>query len=111
MLLGKPWLAVIAVILVGVIMNPGLLWNKPESMIHFTTIGIWMLLLNLSMTRWGFIAGIAFIFSSMNLLSVPLSFNFIEWYRPATVSVLISILSLTAFGFYHAIGGRSAFAK
>jgi len=60
----------------------------------------------LAVVRFGLIVLLTAVFTANILLNVPYTLDFSEWYAPASICVVLSIVALAVWGFYTALGGR-----
>ena len=102
--LRKDWLASIAFLALFVSMKTvGSDYIKVEAVLQLLIYGTAVLVV----VRFGLVALAAGMFSADVLLNVPLTADFSNWYAANGVLVVFSVVALTTWGFYTALGGRS----
>lgn len=75
-------------------------------------IGIWSVGLGFAITRFGLIAGMAFLFSQRLLETLPITPHLTAWYAGGTLMALGSIIAVASYGFYTStLAGRSLFGE
>jgi hypothetical protein len=75
---------------------------------------VWILIYLIAavaVVRFGLVVLAVATFTANLLLNVPYTLDFGEWYAPASVGVVLSILALAAWGFYTALAGQKLFKE
>jgi hypothetical protein len=59
-----------------------------------------------AVVRFGLVALAVAVFTANLLLNVPYTLDFSDWYTPASVCFVLSIVALAGWGFYTALAGQ-----
>jgi hypothetical protein len=65
----------------------------------------------IAVVRFGLVVLAVAVFTANILLNVPYTLDFGEWYAPASVSVVLSIIVLALWGFFTALAGQKLFKE
>jgi serine/threonine protein kinase len=60
----------------------------------------------IAVVRFGLVVLATAVFTANLLLNVPYTLDFGEWYAPASIAVVLSIVALAGWGFYTALAGQ-----
>jgi len=61
--------------------------------------------------RFGLVVLAVAVFTANILLNVPYTLDFGEWYAPASVGFVLSIVVLAGWGFFTALAGQKLFRE
>jgi Protein kinase domain/zinc-ribbon domain len=60
----------------------------------------------IAVVRFGLVVLATAVFTANLLLNVPYTLDFAEWYAPASISMVLSVVALAGWGFYTALAGQ-----
>jgi serine/threonine-protein kinase len=60
----------------------------------------------MAVVRFGLVVLAAAAFTADLLLNVPFTLDFSDWYAPAAICIVLSVMALAGWGFYTALGGQ-----
>jgi serine/threonine-protein kinase len=64
-----------------------------------------------AIVRFGFVALIAGVFTANMLLNVPMTTRLSDWFAGNTIFLLLTVIALSAWGFYTSLGGQRLFKE
>ncbi|HEV2401855.1 MAG TPA: serine/threonine-protein kinase [Candidatus Sulfotelmatobacter sp.] len=102
-LLRKQWLAAIA--FVAIFALPQAL-SSSHLALDLTSFTLVYAIAVLIVIRFGLVPLAVAIFTINLTANLPFSSDFSAWYMTTSVLALLSVLAITAWGFYHSLGGR-----
>jgi len=102
-LLRKEWIA--GLVFVAIFAVPRGLTSSYMAIELPTQIIVYAIAL-LIVIRFGLVPLACAIFTIDMTANIPFSSDFSTWYMPTSIMALLSVLALTAWGFYHSLGGR-----
>jgi hypothetical protein len=65
----------------------------------------------IAVVRFGLVVLAVALFTAKILLNVPYTLDFGEWYAPASVGIVLSIVVLAGWGFFTALAGQKLFRE
>jgi predicted Ser/Thr protein kinase len=107
-LLKRTWIAVVAVILWGTVVN--VLGDKP-SLLVLTLIIPAVGIILFALFRFGLLVFIVSVFFYCILLSFPITTHLSAWYSRIGLAGLALLLAMTLYGFHTSLGGQPIFGR
>jgi serine/threonine protein kinase len=101
-LLRKDWLAAVVFVAIFTLLNAGGSYLAVEIPAHIVVFAIAVLIVY----RFGLVPLAVAMFTADMLGNVPFSSDFSAWYMSTSIFALLSVVALTAWGFYHSLGGE-----
>lgn len=101
-LLRKDWLAIPAFIGLFVVLHSG----SPYPAVELPAYAVVYAVAVLIVYRYGLISLAVAIFTADLVANVPFTADFSKWYLGTSVLLLLSVVAIAAWGFYHSLGGR-----
>ncbi len=102
-LLRKQWLAAIAFVAIFTIPRALSSTHIALDLAAFTLVYAIAVLI---VIRFGLVPLVVAIFTINLMANIPFSADFSNWYMSNSILALLSVLAITAWGFYHALGGK-----
>lgn len=102
-LLRKEWIA--AIVFVAIFALPRALTSTYPAVEIPTQILIYAIAV-VVVLRFGFVSLACAVFTVDMIASLPFSADFSSWYMPTSILMLLSVVALAAWGFYHSLGGQ-----
>jgi serine/threonine protein kinase len=103
-LLRNIWIAAVVFVAIFVVMSGGL--TSTYWRVEVPALALVYSIAVLIVIRFGLVPLAVAIFTINVMANVPFSADLSTWYMPTSIAVLLSVVAIAAWGFYHSLGGQ-----